>query len=141
MEACAVFAASMDNGAALGRMAMLSGEYRERWEMGRGPGAKAATGKARSLPVSARLIASFFAMPLYIFWIIAKPTESAAGTPPWAPCIREAEFLRALLVPIRPGPCPDTGRIPAAEPGKGGDGGAPRARARVRVYVRARRPA
>ena len=70
-------------------------------------------------------IAVFFAMMLYNFWIIAKFTESGGGDPAlWALCLKEAEFLRALLVLIRPGLCPDTRRIPAAEPGKVGDSGA-----------------
>jgi len=60
-------------------------------------------------------------MMLYNFWIIAKFTESGGGNPALrALCIKEAEFLRALLVLIRPGLCPDTRRLPAAEPGKGG---------------------
>ena len=64
------------------------------------------------------LIAGFFAMMLYNFWIIAKFTESGGGDPAlWALCIKEAEFLRALLVLIRPGL---TRRLPAAEPGKDG---------------------
>ena len=68
-----------------------------------------------------RLIAVFFAMMLYNFWIIAKFTESGGENPALrALCIKAAEFLRALLVLIRPGLCLDTGRLPAAEPGKGG---------------------
>ena len=60
-------------------------------------------------------------MMLYNFWIIAKFTESGGGDPAlWALCIKEAEFLRAFLMLIRPRLCPDTKKIPAAEPGKGG---------------------
>ena len=122
VEAYVVFATNMDKGAVLGRIAMLSEEYRERWEIETGfRCVKAATGKTRSRSVAVRLIAVFFAMMLYNFWIIAKFTESCGGNPAlWALCIKEAEFLRALLVLIRPGLCPDTKRLPAAEPGKGG---------------------
>ena len=68
-----------------------------------------------------RLIAVFFAMMLYNFWIIAKLAESGGGDPAlWALCIKEAEFLRALLVLIWPCLCPDTRKLPAAEPGKSG---------------------
>lgn len=121
VEAYVVFATNMDKRTALMRIAKLSAEYKERWEIETGfRCVKATTGKTRSRSVPVRLILVYFAMLLYNFWIIVKFTESDGGDPAlWARCIKEAEFIRALLVLIRSSLCSDTRRLPAAEPGKG----------------------
>ena len=133
----------MDKGAALGRMAMLSEEYRERREMETGSGRQGGSGQGAQPAGFGAAHSGLLCHDAVHLLDHRKAQSRAAGTLPRAPCIREAEFLRAPLALIRPGQRPDTGRIPAAEPGKGGDGGAPRARARagVCVYVRTRRQA
>ena len=122
VEAYVVFATNLSKRAVLARIASLSREYKERWEIETGfRCVKATMGKTRSKSVPIRLILVFFAMLLYNFWIVVKFTESDGGDAAlWALCIKEAEFLRALLVLIRPSLCPDTRKLPAAEPGKGG---------------------